>query len=161
VVNNRSVPAAIEIGAYTHVKGELLTFAHGGTIRLGTFCFVGEHSHIWSAASIEIGNRVLISHGVNIFDNATHPINAAQRHAQFRSIILEGRHPERIDLEEKPVKVEDDVLIGCMSIVLSGVTLGRGAIVGAGSVVAGDVPPFTIVAGNPARVIREIPVNER
>ncbi len=161
LVNNRGVREAIGVGAHTHIKGELLTFAHGGRIRLGTFCFLGEDSRIWSAASIEIGDRVLISHNVNIFDNSTHPTDPKQRHEQFRKIVLEGRHPISIDLEEKPVKIEDDALIGCMSIILSGVTVGRAAIVGAGSVVTGDVPPFTVVAGNPARIIREIQTDER
>lgn len=161
LVNNRGVREAIGVGAHTHIKGELLTFAHGGRIRLGTFCFLGEDSRIWSAASIEIGDRVLISHNVNIFDNSTHPTDPKQRHEQFRKIVLEGRHPTSIDLEEKPVKIEDDALIGCMSIILSGVTVGRAAIVGAGSIVTGDVPPFTVVAGNPARIIREIQTDER
>jgi acetyltransferase-like isoleucine patch superfamily enzyme len=161
VVNNRSVRQAIQIGAHTHVKGELLTFAHGGAIRIGAYCFVGEQTHVWSAAAIDIGDRVLISHNVNIFDNTTHPVSAKDRHAQFCSIILEGRHPSKIDLDEKPVRIEDDVLIGCMSIVLSGVTIGRGAIVGAGSVVTRDVTAYTIVAGNPAQLIREVPANER
>ena len=59
------------------------------------------------------------------------------------------------------MRIEDDVLIGCMSIVLRGVTIGQGAVIGAGSVVTGDVAPYSIVAGNPARLIREIPQDER
>jgi acetyltransferase-like isoleucine patch superfamily enzyme len=61
----------------------------------------------------------------------------------------------------KPVKINDRVWIGFNSIILKGVTIGEGGIVGAGSVVTKDVPPYTIVAGNPARVIREIPIDER
>lgn len=161
VINNKGSSDAIRVGAHTHIKGELLTFSHGGIIRLGEFCFVGEFTKIWSAASIEIGDRVLISHNVNIFDNATHPTNPRRRHEQFKEIILGGRHPAHIDLDERPVRVEDDVLIGCMSIILSGVVIGTGAIVGAGSVVTSDVPPFTVVAGNPARVLRELTLDER
>ena len=67
----------------------------------------------------------------------------------------------RVLRREKPVLICDDVLIGCMAVILKGVTIGEGAIVGAGSVVTKDVPPWTIVAGNPARVIREIPEDER
>jgi galactoside O-acetyltransferase len=61
----------------------------------------------------------------------------------------------------KPVKIEDKVWIGFNSIILKGVTVGEGAIVGAGSVVTKDVPPYTIVAGNPARIIRELTPEER
>jgi acetyltransferase-like isoleucine patch superfamily enzyme len=160
VVNNLGGREAIRVGANTHIKGELLTFAHGGSIRMGAYCFLGEHSRIWSALSIEIGDRVLISHNVNIFDNSTHPLSARKRHEQFKQIITTG-HPRSIDLDERPVRIGDDVLIGCMSIVLSGVTIGRAAIIGAGSVVTDDVPAYAIVAGNPARVIREIPEHER
>ena len=70
-------------------------------------------------------------------------------------------HPSEINLNEIQVTIEDDVWIGCQSVILRGITVGRGAIVGAGSIVTKDVPAWTIVAGNPARVIREIPVEER
>lgn len=60
-----------------------------------------------------------------------------------------------------PVKISDKVWIGFNSIILKGVTIGEGAVVGAGSVVTKDVPAWTVVAGNPARIIREIPENER
>jgi acetyltransferase-like isoleucine patch superfamily enzyme len=160
IVNNIQQINAIQIGGFTHIKGELLTFGHGGKIKIGQYCFVGEQSKIWSAKSVLIGDRVLISHNVNIFDNATHPISAKARHEQFKQIISIGQ-PKSIDLSESPINIGDDVLIGCMSIILSGVTIGEGAIVGAGSVVTKDVPAWTIVAGNPARVIREILEDER
>jgi acetyltransferase-like isoleucine patch superfamily enzyme len=160
IVNNLPNSSAIEIGAHSHIRGELLTFGHGGRIVMGQFCYVGEHSHIWSARQIQIGNRVLISHNVNIFDSLTHPIDAAARHRQFKGIISTG-HPKDADLSEDPVKIEDDVWIGCMSVVLKGVTIGNAAVIGAGSVVANDVPPYTVAAGNPAKIIREIPIKER
>lgn len=160
IINNMAGSSAIGIGAYTHVRGELLTFSHGGKISLGTYCYVGEHSHIWSAEHIEIGDRVLIAHNVNIFDSLTHPISAKKRHQQFIEIISSG-HPKPIDLESAPIQIGNDVWIGCMSVILKGITVGEGAIVGAGSVVTKNVPPYTIVAGNPAKVIREIPLDER
>jgi acetyltransferase-like isoleucine patch superfamily enzyme len=150
----------IEIGVNCHIRGELFIFGHGGEICIGDYCYVGERTKIWSAGKIFIGDRVLISHNVNILDSQTHPISASQRHQQFKQIITTG-HPKEIDLQEQPVHIKNDVLIACMAIILRGVTIGEGAIVGAGSVVTKDVPPWTIVAGNPAKIIREIPENER
>lgn len=56
----------------------------------------------------------------------------------------------------KPVVIEDDVLIGANAVVLEGTTVGKGSVVAAGAVVTGDVPPMTVVAGQPARVIKEV-----
>ena len=152
--------SSISIGEYTHIRGELMTFAHGGKITIGNYCYIGENSYIWSAQNILIGNRVLISHNVNIFDNITHPLSASARHEQFKSIITVG-HPKNLNLAEQSIIIGDDVWVGCMSIILKGVTIGRGAVIGAGSVVTKDVPAYAIVAGNPARFIREVPLNDR
>ena len=149
----------IRIGAHSIIRGELLLFAHGGDISIGDWCYIGEGARVWSSGSVHIGDRVLISHNVNIFDSLTHPLNARQRHAQFKEISQFG-HPRSIDLGERPVTVNNDVWIGANACVLRGVTIGEGAIVGAGSVVTHDIPPFTIAAGNPACVIRELASNE-
>ena len=150
----------IRIGKNTVVAGELLVFPHGGSISIGEWCYIGEGARIWSSMSIELHDRVLISHNVNIFDSLTHPVNARQRHLQFNSIKSVG-HPSAINLDEKPVKIKDDAWIGANASLLRGVTINEGAIVGVGSVVTRDVPAFTIVAGNPARVIRELSPHER
>lgn len=145
----------IQIGDHTWILGDLLIFAHSGDIRIGEWCYVGEGSRIWSASSIHICNRVLISYNVSILDSLTHPIDFKQRHQHFRDIVTTG-HPKVIDLDARPVYIEDDVWIGASSCILRGVRIGRGAIVAAGSVVTKDVPPMVIVAGNPAKIIRSI-----
>ena len=61
--------------------------------QVGEWCYVGEGTRIWSAASIEIGNRVLISHSVNIFDSLTHPLQAAARHEQVKQIFEQAIPP--------------------------------------------------------------------
>lgn len=161
IINHQSRNCeAISIKSHSHIRGELLLFAHGGEIHIGEYCYVGEGSRIWSARKISIGNRVLIAHLVTIVDSLTHPVIALKRHKHFKHIITKG-HPLNIDLDESPVVIKDDVWIGCMSVILRGVTIGKGSIVGAGSVVTKDVPPWTIVGGNPARIIREISEDER
>jgi acetyltransferase-like isoleucine patch superfamily enzyme len=151
---------SIKVNNNSHILGQLLVFAHGGKIEIGRDCYVGEHARLWSAKSIFVGDRVLISHGVNIFDSLTHPIKASERHRQFMEIVKKG-HPKQINLSEAEVVIKDDVWIGAMSTILKGVTIGQGAIIGAGSVVTKDVPPWTIVAGNPAKIIRELKPDER
>ncbi|HEY9300680.1 MAG TPA: acyltransferase, partial [Phormidium sp.] len=96
-----------------------------------------------------------ISHDVNIFDNQTHPFNPVERHKQYIHILQEG-FPKNIDLGGEKVLIEDDVWIGCGAILLKGVSIGKCSIVGAGSVVTKDIPPWTFAAGNPARIIRDI-----
>ena len=150
----------IVIGSHSHVLGELFTFAHGGEIKIGEWCYIGEGSRIWSAASIEIGDRVLISHSANVFDSLTHPLKAAARHEQVKKIFDQG-HPQGLSLDEKPVRIGNDAWIGAGAMVLRGVSIGEGGIVAAGAVVTKDVPAFTIVAGNPAVFVRELSPNER
>lgn len=146
---------SIVVGAHSHIRGELLVFGHGGRIRLGEWCYVGEQTRIWSAGAITVGDRVLISHLCTIMDNLTHPMDPEARHRQFRRIVEAG-FPDEDDLGERPVTIGDDALIGAHSVILRGVTIGRGAIIGAGSVVTRDVPAMQIWAGNPARFVRAV-----
>lgn len=121
----------------------LATRTRGAVIRVGNDCgFTG--ATLVAAERIEIGNHVLLGANVTITDTDFHPIDPAER----RVAINNGRH--------KPVVLEDDVFVGMGSIILKGVTLGRASVVGAGSVVTGDVPPRVLVAGNPARIIRNL-----
>lgn len=159
IVNIGADSALIAIGASSIVEGELLVFPHGGRISIGEWCYIGAGSRLWSDSRIDIGNRVMISHNVNIFDNLTHPLDPRARHEQFRSIATTG-HPRDIDLGGRPVRVEDDAWIAAGAMILRGVCVGRGAIVGAGAVVTHDVPPHTVVGGNPARILRSLTAAE-
>jgi len=159
ILNASGVSERIRIGRYSLIQGELFVFAHGGRISIGESCFIGPGTRIWSAARIEIGSRVLISHNVNVFDSLTHPLSPRLRHMQFKEIATTG-HPKSIDLDENPVTIADDAWIGAGASVLKGVSIGACAVVGAGAVVTRDVPAATIVAGNPAVVIRTLTSEE-
>lgn len=150
--NNQRRREAIQVDAHSVIAGELLTFADKGHIRIGAHVFAGEHSRIWSGARISIGDRVLISHGVNILDSAFHDLSAASRHQQFRRIFTE-RVNAIGDIHCAPITIEDDVWIGLNAVVLKGVRIGRGAVVAAGTIVTRDVEAYSIVAGPNARVI--------
>lgn len=149
-LNNK---AKIQIGSFTHIRGELMLFGHGGEIRIGDYCYIGEGSRVWSALKISIGNRVLISHNVNIHDNISHSLNPELRHKHQKDIITKGHPKENLDLKEKEVIINDDVWIGFNASILKGTTIGKCAIIGACSVVTKDVPDYAIVVGNPAKII--------
>jgi acetyltransferase-like isoleucine patch superfamily enzyme len=146
-------PSAISVGANSKIAGQLLVFAHGGKIQVGAECFVGEGTRIWSANSITIGDRVLISHNVNIHDTNSHSLSANLRN-QHLLVMWASGHPAVLpDVPDIPIVVEDDAWIGFNATVLKGVRIGRGAVVGAGALVTKDVLPFTVVVGNPARCV--------
>ncbi len=156
-------PNIINVGANTVLQGVLLVFGHGGNIEIGQWCYLGLDSRIFSAVKVKIGDRVLISHGVNIQDTNCHPLEADVRHEHFVKIVMEGYPRDAgsrtvADIVSAPILIEDDVWIGCNSIILKGVTIGARSIVAAGSVVTKDVPAGSIVAGNPARVVKQLEV---
>lgn len=155
ILNNGLTDDIISIGSGCRIRGELFIFAHGGNIKIGKRCFLGSGSRIWSGSSVEIGDHVLIAHGVTVVDNLTHPIDHIERRRHFEDICTSG-HSVAIDLGDKPVRIEDDVWIGAHSIILRGVTIGARSIVAAGSVVRSDVPPGSMVAGNPARIVKDL-----
>jgi acetyltransferase-like isoleucine patch superfamily enzyme len=116
------------------------------TLRPGAFIGIGRGTGIsggslCAALSIRIGERCLIGADVVIVDTDFHALDAARRDAGWAAIGC------------APVEIGDDVFIGTRAIVLKGVCIGRGAVVGAGSVVTRSVPEFAVVAGNPAVIV--------
>ncbi len=156
IYNMQSNPENILLGNNTHIYGNLTIYPSGGKIKIGDDCFVGPNTRIWSFNNIEIGNRTLISHGVDIFDSNCHPENPLERFEHFKKIVSSGHPVKKYNIDERPVIIEDDVWIGCKATILKGVKIGKGAIIGANSVVTKDVEPYTIVAGNPAKFIKII-----
>lgn len=137
----------IRVGDHSYVRGRLLTYAHGGEISIGDWCYVGVRSEIWSMERISIGNNVLIAHNVNIHDGTAHSRDAVERRQHFRDIIERG-HPRTWDgmpgVRAAPVTIGDDVWISFGATILHGVTIGAGSIIAAGALVTQDVPPNSI-----------------
>lgn len=145
----------ITVGARSMIRGEIFVFAHGGRVAIGNDCYIGDNSRIWSGASVTIGDHALVAHNVSIMDNLTHPLDPLARRRQVAAIYTTG-HPRDIELDDRPIVIGKDAWIGAHALVLRGVTVGEGAIVAAGAVVTKDVAPYTIVAGNPARLLRTL-----
>lgn len=156
LANYTNNPRNIVVGAHTSLRGELLVFWDGGRITLGEWCYVGLHSRIWSQAGVTIGDRVLISHMVDIHDTDGHPIDARDREEDARAILSRSAYVTPTKTASAPVVIGNDVWIGFKASILKGVRIGDGAIVAACSVVTKDVPARVVVAGNPARVVREL-----
>jgi acetyltransferase-like isoleucine patch superfamily enzyme len=89
------------------------------------------------------------------------PMNAEQRRKEMELIPTREKRLAYADVDARPINIGRNVWIGFDACVLPGVTIGEGAVVGAKSVVTQSIPPFTIAAGNPARIIREISPAER
>lgn len=115
---------------------------YGKPVNIGERCFIQQCCTFFGRGGIKIGNDVFIGPKVNLI-TINHDVNPDNRSATY------GR----------PIVIEDKVWIGINSTILQGVKIGYGAIIGAGSVVTKDVEPLTIVAGNPARVIKKIESN--
>ena len=147
---------SISIGAGTHVNAALEVQRNGGSISVGKRCYLGDNTRIWAAQSIEIGDDVMVAHNSNVFDNNTHPTDVDERMLDKSAILTSGGRGDFPTLGSSPVKICDKAWIGCNCCIMKGVTIGEGAIVGAGSVVTKDVPAYTVVAGNPARVVKKL-----
>lgn len=112
---------------------------YGKPVTIGERCFIQQCCTFFGRGGITIGNDVFIGPKCNLI-TINHDVNPDNRSATY------GR----------PIVIEDKMWIGINSTILPGVKIGYGSIVGAQSVVTRDVPPMTVVAGNPARIIRNI-----
>lgn len=148
----------ISVGCGSHIRGSLEVQRVGGRIAIGDDCYVGDNSRIWAAGGggVFVGDRVLIAHNVNIFDNDTHPTDAGERRRDAELIFASGTREDFPSLAVRAVRIGDDAWIGCNACVMKGVTIGNGAIIAAGSVVTKDVPNYCVAAGNPAKVVKKL-----
>jgi acetyltransferase-like isoleucine patch superfamily enzyme len=112
----------------------------GANTRIGRNLFVNQNCTFYDLGGLDIADDVLIGPGVSLLTSG-HPLEPSQRRA---SVVAH------------PIAIRNNVWIAAGAIVLGGVTVGENSVVAAGSVVTRDVPPNTLVAGNPARVLRSI-----
>jgi acetyltransferase-like isoleucine patch superfamily enzyme len=149
---------SLTIGEGSIIEGNLVFERDGAEIVIGCDTFIGD-SMIASACRVEVGDDVHIAWGCNIVDHNSHPIPWCERKEDVRNQY--GGRKDWSHVKMGPVTIGNKSWLGLNVIVLKGVEIGEGAIVAAGSVVTKNVSPWTIVGGNPAKVIREIPVDSR
>lgn len=141
IINNKQ--GIIKIGARTciwpDVKLSLVKCKNmpSPVVQIGKYGSIGDRTQIHCGSKVIIGDYVLISWDVNIIEYDYHSPG--------------GGVPEL-----SPIVIEDEVWIGARCIIVKGVTIGKGSIIGAGSVVTKNVPPYSLAAGNPAKIIKTV-----
>ena len=149
-------PRAVVIGRHVSCyAGCSFSVGESGQCSIGDFTLLNG-ALIMAEEDIDIGSHCLISWNVGVADSDFHPLEPAQRliDAQALAPYFKNR-PLRPKLKTAPVKIADNVWIGMNAIILKGVTIGENSVVAAGSVVTKSVPPNTVVAGNPAVVVKQ------
>ncbi len=126
----------VYVGHYAILKGY-----YKGLMEIGDRTWIGQQCFFHSGGGLRIGARVGIAPGVRIITSV---------HGEVGTDTAVLFSP----IEFAPVQVDDDADIGVGSVVLPGAHIGKGAIIGANSVVKGEIPPYAIAAGSPARIIR-------
>ncbi len=134
--------AFITIGRDSYLSSGCILKTHGGSIKLGANCTVNEHAILYGKGGLEIGNGVRIAAQVMLIPE-NHNFADAERPIHEQGITAKG------------IKIADDVWLGAGVKVLDGVKIGRGSVIGAGAVVVGDIPEYSVAVGIPARVIKK------
>jgi acetyltransferase-like isoleucine patch superfamily enzyme len=150
------------------VIGATVIFEHeNGKVSIGDRVYIGD-SKIICKNKITFESDILVAWGVTFYDHNSHSLDYSKRQKDIIQVLEDFRHhngnysmnKDWNDVDFKPINIKSNVWIGFDAVIMKGVTIGEGAIVAACSVVTKDVPPFTVVAGNPAKVIKYLDKNE-
>ena len=150
---------SLTIGDHSNIEGSLVFEKADAHITIGSRTHVGNGTLVAAACKIDIGNDVLIAFNALLMDHNSHSLLFRERRNDVTEWIQDRKDWKSVLVA--PIVIGDRAWIGTRAIILKGVTVGEGGIVAAGSVVTKDVPPWTIVGGNPAKVIRELSDDER
>lgn len=153
----------VEIGTECLINANYIFESNKGDVRVGNNVHIGGATFI-SRSSIFVGNDVTMAWDIMIYDHNSHSLLWDERkndnHNSYQSYIRHnGNSVINKDwsvVQTASIRIEDKVWIGFGVTILKGVTIGEGAIIGAKSVVTKDVEPWTVVAGNPARVVKRL-----
>ena len=154
-IENNNIKEAIQIGNNNEFSDQfhIRCFQHG-KIEIGDYNWTSLRTQIVCANHVKIGNYCIMGRDVYISDSNEHPIDSAQR-LKCTKEYWQGIAPDRYTLvDHAPVHIGDNVWIGERAIILKGVTIGDHCVIAAGSVVTKSIPPHSLVAGNPSKIIK-------
>jgi acetyltransferase-like isoleucine patch superfamily enzyme len=158
-IEKRHPKSFVSVGATSRIDGYIVTEIATSRVTVGKNSLLGPRSIIDCVSSVTVGDDVLISYDCILADADNHSLSYSKRKHdldRWRS----GTH-EWSDVKSAAIVIQNGAMIGARAVILKGVTVGEGAVVGMGSVVIRDVAPYTVVLGNPARPIMEIPPDQR
>lgn len=159
----RTVKPSIIIGSRCLIKASFIFEHIEGKVSIGNNVYIGGASLI-SKSSISIGNDVTMAWGITIYDHDAHSVLWSERQYDNERCYNDYiNYNQNLNVTKNwdvvksaPIKIGNKVWIGFDCLILKGVTIGEGAVIAAKSVVTKDVPPYTLVAGNPAKVVKNI-----
>lgn len=156
----------LTIGHNGLIGGNYIFETNSGKISVGDRCHIGDNCMFISRDKICIGDDVIIAWNCTFYDHNSHSVYWEERKEdvvrEYEGTIAKSNslYNKNWDVvKSKPIIIKDKVWIGMEAVILKGVTIGEGAVVAARSVVVKDVEPYTVVGGNPARVIKKLNEN--
>ena len=132
----------VHIGNNTDIHDYCMILPYGGSIEIGDYCSINPQTILYGHGGLKIGNNVLIAAQTLVIP-ANHVFTSKNEPIRLQGVTTQG------------IVIEDDVWIGAGCKILDGVTIGKGSVIGAGSVVTKDVEPFSVVVGIPGKVIKQ------
>lgn len=153
----------MDIGSKSHISGSYIFETEEGYISIGDRVYIGEGNCFISKTKITIEDDVIIGWDCIIYDHNSHSIYWNERKNDVLQVYEDYcryadpiRNKDWSHVDSKEIRICKKAWIGFGVTILKGVTIGEGSVVGAQSVVTKDVPPYTVVGGNPAVVLKRI-----
>lgn len=150
----------IRIGRHCYIGANFQVWKNG-KITIGNSVYIGGATTLQCKESISIADNVIIANNAMLIDNNNHPTSPTMRMKMSQCTDFLNDLLWSWDYADSaPIVIEENVWIGRDTRIMKGVTIGKGSIIALGAVVTHDVPPYTVVAGNPARIVKELPKPE-
>lgn len=148
-----SAGCELVVGGHSLIDASIVFERANSKVMIGSNTFMGG-STLSCAGEIDIGDNVQIAWGSIFFDHNSHSLNYIDRRVDLPNTFKGKKDWSTVDVGR--LRIGNDAWIGANCVLLRGVAVGDGAVIGAGSIVTKDVPPYSFAAGNPCRVIKRL-----